>query len=73
MPQVTLDVPVVAIDALARKYNYQPFLADGTTPNPEAKGAFVRRMVIQGLKTEVKEFIDYEGRQAIDNPAPDIT
>jgi hypothetical protein len=67
MAQVTLNVPDAAIDALARKYGYDP-ATDGV------KGAFVKAKVIQGLKTEVKEYLDYEARAAlVPTPEPDIT
>jgi hypothetical protein len=67
MAQVSFDVPTAAIDALARKYGW-----DLTRDGP--KGAFVRAKVIGTLKTEVKEFLDFEARQAlVPTPEPDIT
>lgn len=43
-----------AVDALSTRWGYGPFLEDGTTPNPQSKGEFVRLQIARWIKSEVR-------------------
>lgn len=64
MPTISLTVPTELIDALCAIHDYQelvPVTAGDppvTTmePNPESRGAFAKRMVVERLKSTVRDY-----------------
>ena len=75
---ITLTIPTekvdIIIDTFCLKFNYQENISQfdpstgepiGTEPNPESKGAFTKRMFIQVLKREMKEYRRSESNETI--------
>lgn len=58
MTTLTLTIPDAqtarVVAAFEKAYSYQPFLADGITPNPETKAQFMRRMIMQFIRDTVQ-------------------
>lgn len=58
MATISLTIPNTdiarAVDALATRWGYSPFLDDGVTPNPQTKSEFVRLGIARWVKSEVR-------------------
>lgn len=58
MAQVTITIPdehmADVIDTLSARWDYPPFLSDGTTPNPQTKAQFVRQRLAQYVRNEYR-------------------
>ena len=59
MTQIIIEIPNEVtqrvLDGIAYRLRYSPVLDDGVTPNPETKGQFVKRRIIEYMKKLVRE------------------
>ena len=58
MTQIIIEIPdnitQRVLNGIASRYHYSPILENGN-PNPESKGQFAKRMIIEFLKKAVKD------------------
>lgn len=81
MAQISITIPDGklnrVVNAVCIANHYREFQSDGTTPNPETKAQFTRRMVVEQIKqwVAIADGIkaDTDARAAVVNDATLVT